>query len=59
MTAFRRTLRSDDPLAIDLTTALKQGDVERLSSLVAAEPDLACCVVHNEKGGGRTLLHLF
>ena len=59
MTTFRRTLRSDDPLAIELTTALKQGDVERLSRLLAAEPDLASCVVRNEKGGGRTPLHLF
>ena len=59
MTAFRRPLRSDDPLAIELTTALKQGDVERLSRLLAAEPDLASCVVRDEKGGGRTPLHLF
>jgi uncharacterized protein len=59
MTPFRRTLRSDDPLAIELTTALKQGDVERLTRLLAAEPDLASCVVRNEKGGGRTPLHLF
>ena len=59
MTIFHRTLRSDDPLAIGLTTALKQGDVEQLSRLLAAEPDLASCVVRNEKGGGRTPLHLF
>jgi ankyrin repeat protein len=54
-----RILRSDDPLAIELTTALKQGDVERLSGLLAGEPGLASCVVRNEKGGGRTPLHLF
>ena len=54
-----RILRIDDPLAIELTAALKQGDVERLSRLLAAEPDLATCVVRNEKGGGRTPLHLF
>jgi ankyrin repeat protein len=59
MTTFRRTLPSDDPLAIELTAALKQGDVERLSHLLVAEPDLASCVVCNEKGGGRTPLHLF
>jgi hypothetical protein len=59
VTTFRRTLRSDDSLAIELTTVLKQGDVERLSRLLAAEPDLASCVVRNEKGGGRTPLHLF
>jgi hypothetical protein len=38
MTALCRTPRSDDPLAIELITALKQGDVERLSCLLAAEP---------------------
>jgi ankyrin repeat protein len=59
MTTFRRTLPSDDPLAIELTAALKQGDVERLSHLLVAEPDLASCIVCNEKGGGRTPLHLF
>jgi len=59
MTTFLRTLRSDDPLAIELTTALKQGDVERLSRLLAVEPDLASCVVRNETGGGRMPLHLF
>jgi ankyrin repeat protein len=59
MTTLRRTLRSDDPLAIKLTTALKEGDVERLSHLLAAEPDLAACVVRDVKGGGRTPLHFF
>jgi ankyrin repeat protein len=59
MTAPHRTLGSDDPLAVELTTALKQGDVERLSRLLADQPDLAACVVRNEKGGGRTPLHLF
>ena len=59
MTTFGRTLRSDEPLAVGLTTALKQGDAERLSRLLAAEPDLASCVVRDEKGGGRTPLHLF
>jgi len=59
MTIPRRILGSDDPLAIELTAALKQGDVERLSRLLADEPDLASCVVRSEKGGGRTPLHLF
>ena len=59
MTALRRTLRPDDRLAIELAAALKQGNVERLSHLLAAEPGLAACVLHDEKGGGRTPLHLF
>jgi uncharacterized protein len=59
MTAFHRTLRSDEPLAIALTAALKQGEVHRLGRLLAAEPALATCVVRDQKGGGRTPLHLF
>jgi uncharacterized protein len=59
MTTDPRVLRSDEPLAADLTAALKQGEVERLSQLLAANPGLARCVVEDPKGGGRTLLHLF
>jgi ankyrin repeat protein len=59
LTASSRTLQYDDPMAIELTAALKQGDVERLSRLLADEPDLASCVVRDDKGGGRTPLHLF
>lgn len=58
MTTPRRILGGNDLLAIELTAALKQGDVERLSRLLADEPDLASCVVRSEKGGGRTPLHL-
>jgi uncharacterized protein len=59
MTTDPRALRSDEPLAIELTAALKQGEVELLSRLLAADPWLARCVVGNPKGGGRTPLHLF
>ena len=54
-----RILRSDEPLAVELTAALKQGEVDRLDRLLAANPGLAHCVVENAKGGGRTPLHLF
>lgn len=54
-----RTLRHTDPLALELTAALKQGDVERLSRLLAGDRGLACCVVEDAKGGGRSPLHLF
>jgi uncharacterized protein len=53
------TLRSDEPLAVALTTSLKQGEVERLDRLLAANPRLALCVVEAPDGGGRTPLHLF
>jgi hypothetical protein len=42
-----RTLRSDEPLAVELTAALKQGEVDRLRRLLAANPGLAHCVVEN------------
>jgi ankyrin repeat protein len=54
-----RTLQSDEPRAVELTAALKQGEVEQLSRLLAADPSLALCVVEEPKGGGRTPLHLF
>src|SRR5262249_9129512 len=57
--ASSRTLRSDDPIAVELKAALERGDVERLRRLLAADLELAYCVVENAKGGGRTALHLF
>jgi ankyrin repeat protein len=54
-----RTLRSDEPLARELTVALKQGEVEWLSRTLEAEPELAQCLIVDLKGGGRTLLHLY
>jgi uncharacterized protein len=54
-----RALRSDEPLAVELTAALKRGEVDQLRRLLAANPGLAHCAVENSKGGGRTPLHLF
>lgn len=54
-----RTLQYDEPLAVELTAILKQGDIERLSRLLAADPALASSVVADAKGGGRSPLHLF
>lgn len=54
-----RMLRYDEPLAVELTATLKQGDIERLSQLLAADPALASSVVTDAKGGGRSALHLF
>jgi hypothetical protein len=59
MTTLRRTLRSDDPVAIGLTTALKEGDVGQLSHLLSTGSALASCLVRDDKGGARTPLHLF
>ena len=57
--ACSRTLRSDDPIAVDLKAVLDQGDVERLRQRLAADSGLARCIVENAEGGGRTPLHLF
>ena len=54
-----RRLRGDEPLAVELTAILKQGDVRRLTELLAADPGLVRCLVEDAKGGGRPLLHLF
>jgi ankyrin repeat protein len=59
MTMNPRTLLYDDPIAVELTAALRQGNGDRLSRLLAADPGLARCVVEDPKGGGRTPLHLF
>ena len=59
MTTNSRILRSDEPLAAELAAALKQGEVERLSRLLEADPDLSLCVVRNPEGGSRSPLHLF
>src|SRR5579863_5549675 len=52
-------LRSDEPLAVELTTVVKAGEFERLRELLASNPEIASCVVEDAKGGGRTPLHLF
>ena len=54
-----RKLRRDEPLAVELTAVLKQGDVGRLAQLLAAHHALACSVVEDAKGGRRSPLHLF
>jgi uncharacterized protein len=63
MTAEPRKLQDDETLAVELTAVLKQGDVDRLRGLLAADPWLATCVVVSPRGsgrnGGRTSLHLF
>ncbi|MGA2058602.1 MAG: hypothetical protein ABSG88_25285, partial [Bradyrhizobium sp.] len=54
-----RTLRSTEPLAIELAAIIKAGEFGRLRKLLASDPALASCVVEDPKGGGRTPLHLF
>jgi uncharacterized protein len=58
MTTQSRTLQSHTPLAVELTAALKQGDVEALGRLLAGDPELARCSVEDSKGGRRRPLHI-
>jgi uncharacterized protein len=54
-------LREDDPLAVAASTALHRGDAGATSQLLAEHPQLARAriVSGRERGGSRTLLHLF
>ncbi|WP_202814730.1 ankyrin repeat domain-containing protein [Bradyrhizobium tropiciagri] len=58
MTTDVPRLRNHDPLAVELTAAVKAGEAERLRAMLAAHPELARCVVVDAKGGGRSPLHL-
>ncbi len=58
MTIGTPRLRSDEPLAVELTAAIKAGEAERLRALLTSHPELARCAVVDAKGGGRTPLHL-
>ncbi|MDH2385065.1 ankyrin repeat domain-containing protein [Bradyrhizobium sp. CER78] len=58
MTTDVPRLRNHDPLAVELTAAVKAGEAERLRTLLASHPELARCVVVDAKGGGRSPLHL-
>lgn len=51
-------LPEDDPAAMALTAALKQGNVEGLRRLLDSDPRLARCLVQTPSGNCRTPLHL-
>lgn len=55
----QRVLQREEPLAVLLIEALREGSVERLGRLLEANPELARCIVQDAKGGGRSPLHLF
>ena len=48
----------DDDRAQALAKAIRGGDASRLKAMLAAAPELATCVLVDEKGAGRTLLHV-
>ena len=51
------TLQSSDPLAADITKAIKKGDIESLKSLLTRHPDLANVRINDGKSS-RSLLHI-
>ncbi len=53
-----KSVRSDDPLAIAVATAIRTGDLATLERLLAENPDLANVQIEGRKGGYRTPLHI-
>lgn len=51
-------LTADDPLALAVTAAIREGRVDELRGLLSNNPGLAKARVIDPKGVGRTLLHL-
>ncbi len=51
------TLQSSDPLAADITKAIKKGDIESLKSLLSRHPDLVNVRINDGKSS-RSLLHI-
>lgn len=51
-------IRSTEPLAQSFITAIQQGDVEALRTLLQANPGMAEAHLIDEKQVGRTLLHI-
>ena len=51
-------LEPSDPVAVEVTRAIKSGDLETLRRLLRDHPDLAGASIQGRKGGSRTLLHL-
>ena len=51
-------IRHDDDRAQELAEAIRGGDATRLKVMLAAAPDLATCVLVDDKGAGRSLLHV-
>jgi ankyrin repeat protein len=51
-------IATDDPIAVEATTAIHVGDVAALKVLLAAHPELATAGLGTEGGMTRTLLHV-
>lgn len=54
-----RVILEDDPTAISVVKAIKEGDLKRLKEFLDDDPDLAAARITPETdGSGRTLLHI-
>ncbi|MCX2955124.1 ankyrin repeat domain-containing protein [Lentzea sp. NEAU-D7] len=51
-------MRHDDPLALTVSAAVRDGDLAALRRLLADHAGLATARIVDEHGGGRTLLHV-
>ena len=54
----RPAIPHQDEQAQNLAAAIRGGDTARLQALLAAAPELATCTLVDDKGAGRTLLHV-
>ena len=52
------SLDKADPRAIEVTAAIRAGDTDRLAAALTANPGLEAAVIRDDKGAGRTLLHM-
>lgn len=52
------SLDKDDPRAVEVTAAIRAGDTDRLSAALQANPGLERALIRDDKGAGRTLLHM-
>src|SRR5215510_1548297 len=53
-----RNIPADDSLAVQVVSAIRDGDVDSLKRLLAANPGLATARIVDECGFGRSLLHV-
>jgi ankyrin repeat protein len=51
-------IRATEPLAQSLTNAIQHGDIDTLRKLLDANPGISKARIIDEKGAGRTLLHI-
>src|SRR5215471_8506621 len=55
---YGRWLQDDDPVAVELRSAVHAGDVEAIRRLLRSDPTLATARIFGRRGGSGTTLHL-